>query len=243
MKKEDNTLNILRLTFDLVEYDGLQSDLVLVFKENGKHGVITKYGEVLEEAKLSLDDIKSYKRKNIDVLEVTYSDTGYTKIFLLKDTGKAVEKKQIYRSKSFTIQRLLTNCIVLEEFSGDYGSIIIDYNGRRKSESKYLSVIEHKNTGDLICPRFLEHDAEKRKVVKYFDIFSSRCRVKHIKSNWTQEFIRKYFIAESLVFRRHTYTIEIKKERKKGRFAVYVDGMIDPIASDNINRYIKLNKY
>ena len=227
MDNTSDTSYMLRLVYEnLIE---TESSLVYLFGRHSSsdgvtYGIVTKYGIVLEDAVFNKNDIRVYNKNRHNILEIYFKDTGYIHIFELIDTGMSVKTKQVYRSKQYKISRLISSGIVLYNTDSYNGHTVIDYSGHRGSKEEYLSVIEHKNSRDLICPRFLEIDPKTKLTICKFDILTTKGKPKMVNIRWSEELTSKYLITESLAHRRNIHTVSYTTD-SKGKVVLKVNGI------------------
>lgn len=220
-------LHMLRLVYENLV--ATESSFVYLFGKphnSGEttYGIVTKYGEVLEEAVFSKNDIEVYHKNKHNIIEIYFKDTRHIHIFELIDTGNSIRLKQIYKSMKYKIDRLMDLGIVLYSTDSYNGHTVIDYSGCRGSKEEYLSVIEHKNSGDLICPRFLEVNIKTKKTIYKFDILTAQGKPKITNVYWSKDMVVKYIITESLAHRRNIHTFSYTRD-SKGKLVIRVNGI------------------
>lgn len=142
-----------------------ESSMAIVFKRSNEQstvGIIGIDGKVILESDVLEDSIKCYEVRNgLDIISLyTVSDKRY-RLYILRKTEKSFKSSCIYRASNYMVEYITKKFIVLRGIhEDDYGAdetylFVINFKGRRIGKGKYLNIINHKNTGDLLCTHYL----------------------------------------------------------------------------------------
>lgn len=196
---------------------------VLIYKVNNSDssvGLMTYTGDELTQQNIIESTIKINQRFRGVISYRT--NFGNMVICEIHNTKEGIKIDEVYNTPFGELDLVFPKAFSV--YFPDKGIHIYSRNGRKKNDTGYLRIVEHKTAGVLIGVRFLTVGSDS-KIIREVDILKSNGSkiAEHIKAKeWNSEYREKFGVSLETLYSRGTETIEILIE--KGITQVKING-------------------